>query len=51
VNKEIAAQLNLSIKTVETFKARSLEKLRLRSRVDIVHYAMERGWLISPGNG
>ena len=44
-NKEIAAQLNLSVKTVETFKARSMEKLGLRSRVDIVHHAVERGWL------
>lgn len=44
-NKEIADQLDLSVKTVETFKARSMEKLGLRSRVDIVHYAMERAWL------
>jgi len=47
-NKEIAAQLNLSVKTVETFKTRSLEKLGLRSRVDIVRYAMDRGWLTPP---
>ena len=44
-NKEIAAQLNLSVKTVETFKSRSMEKLGLRSRVDIVRYAIDRGWL------
>jgi DNA-binding NarL/FixJ family response regulator len=44
-NKEIAAQLNLSVKTVETYKARSMEKLGLRSRVDIVRIAVERGWL------
>jgi DNA-binding NarL/FixJ family response regulator len=44
-NKEIAAQLNLSVKTVETYKARSMEKLGLRSRVDIVRVAVERGWL------
>jgi DNA-binding NarL/FixJ family response regulator len=47
-NKEIAAQLDLSVKTVETFKTRSMEKLGLRSRVDIVRYAMDRGWL-TPG--
>jgi DNA-binding NarL/FixJ family response regulator len=44
-NKEIAARLKLSVKTVETYKARSLEKLGLRSRVDIVKYATQRGWL------
>jgi DNA-binding NarL/FixJ family response regulator len=44
-NKEIAAQLDLSVKTVETYKARSMEKLGLRSRVDIVRVAVERGWL------
>lgn len=45
VNKEIAVQLDLSVKTVETFKARALEKLQLHSRVDIVRYAVGRGWL------
>lgn len=44
-NKEIAAQLALSVKTVETYKARSMEKLQLRSRVDIVHYAALHKWL------
>ena len=44
-NKEIAAQLGLSSKTVETYKARSLEKLGLSSRSDLVSYAVQRGWL------
>jgi DNA-binding NarL/FixJ family response regulator len=44
-NKEIAAQLKLSVKTVETYKTRSMEKLHIRSRVDIVRYAVRRGWL------
>jgi two-component system, NarL family, response regulator NreC len=35
----------VSVKTVETYKARSMEKLGLRSRVDIVRTATERGWL------
>ena len=47
-NKEIAAQLGVSVKTVETYKARSMEKLGLRSRVDIVRLATERGWLPAP---
>ncbi len=44
-NKEIAARLQISIKTVETYKARLMEKLNLRSRVDIVRYASHQGWL------
>ena len=44
-NKEIAAQLVLSVKTVETYKARAMEKLGLTSRVDIVRYAQQRGWM------
>jgi DNA-binding NarL/FixJ family response regulator len=44
-NKEIAAQLSISTKTVETYKARILEKLGLRGRADIVRYALRRGWL------
>jgi two-component system, NarL family, response regulator NreC len=44
-NKEIAGQLKVSVKTVETYKTRSMEKLHIRSRVDIVRYASRRGWL------
>lgn len=44
-NKEIAAQLGLSIKTVETYKTRAMEKLHLVSRVAIVRYAVQQGWL------
>lgn len=44
-NKEIAAQLGISIKTVESYKASGTEKLCLRSRAEIVRYAVLRGWL------
>ena len=44
-NKEIAATLGVSVKTVETYKGRVAEKLGLRSRVEIVRYAAQRGWL------
>lgn len=44
-NKEIAAQLNISVKTVETYKGRLTEKLQLRSRTQIVRYAVRQGWL------
>jgi two-component system, NarL family, response regulator NreC len=44
-NKEIAAQLDLSVKTVDTYKARAMEKLGLYSRAELVRYALHRGWL------
>jgi DNA-binding NarL/FixJ family response regulator len=44
-NKEIAAHLNLSVKTVETYKVRTCEKLGLRSRTEMVQYALRQGWL------
>jgi len=44
-NKEIAAKLEISVKTVETYKVRLMEKLGLRSRADIVRYALRQGWL------
>lgn len=44
-NKEISEQLQLSVKTVEHYKARSQEKLGLRNRADIVRYAFHQGWL------
>ena len=45
INREIAEQLDVSIKTVETYKARIMEKLGLRSRADLVRYAIRQGWL------
>lgn len=44
-NKEIATDLGISVKTVETYKARAMEKLTLDSRVAIVRFAAEQGWL------
>lgn len=44
-NKELAAEFRLSVKTVETYKARVAEKLGLRTRADIVRYAARYGWL------
>ncbi|HXD72577.1 MAG TPA: response regulator transcription factor [Vicinamibacterales bacterium] len=44
-NKEIAAQLNVSVKTIEAHKANAGQKLGLASRADVVRYAHMRGWL------
>ncbi len=44
-NKAIAAELGISTRTVETYKARIAEKLKLRTRPEMVRYAVERGWL------
>ncbi len=44
-NKEIGWKLNINAKTVDTYKVRLMEKLDLRSRTDIVRYALSRGWL------
>ncbi|MDH4441153.1 MAG: response regulator transcription factor [Rhizobium sp.] len=43
--KEIAADIQLSAKTVETYKYRAIKKLDLRTRSDIVTYAISVGWL------
>lgn len=42
-NAEIADQLHLSIKTVETYRARGIEKLGLTSRAALVRYALKKG--------
>ena len=44
-NKEIAARLDLSVKTVEAHKANAMRKLDLNGRIDIVKYAVLQGWL------
>ena len=44
-NQDIASQLSLSVKTVETYRARGMEKLGLASRAALVRYAMQEGWM------
>lgn len=40
---EIAEQLSLSTKTVETYRARGMEKLGLRTRAALVRFALQEG--------
>ncbi len=44
-NREIAEQLQLSVKTVETYRARAMEKLGLKTRAQLVQYVARRGLL------
>ena len=44
-NAEIAEQLSISVKTVETYRARGMEKLGLRTRAQLVRSALARGLL------
>lgn len=44
-NKAVAAQLEIGVKTVETYKARAMEKLGFETRVELVRYALSKGWL------
>ena len=44
-NRQIAEKLFLSVKTVEGYKARIVEKLGLRGRAALTRYAIERGLL------
>jgi DNA-binding CsgD family transcriptional regulator len=40
-NKEVAAMAGVSPKTISTYRARILRKLRLRTNADLVRYALE----------
>jgi DNA-binding NarL/FixJ family response regulator len=44
-NKEIASQLDISVKTVEIHKANGMRRVGLGNRIDIVRFALLQGWL------
>lgn len=44
-NKEIAATLSISVKTVETHRASGMTRLGLTSRAALVRFAMGEGWM------
>jgi DNA-binding NarL/FixJ family response regulator len=39
--KEIAEEIDLSVKTVSTYRARILEKTGLRTTADLIRYAFQ----------
>ncbi len=44
-NQEAADRLELSVKSVETYRSRLMEKLGLRSRAELIRYALDHGLL------
>jgi two-component system response regulator NreC len=44
-NNEIAEKMDISVKTVEAHKANCLKKLNMKSRRDIIKYAVLQGWM------
>lgn len=47
-NKEIASRLSLSVKTIETYRARVAANLGLHSRAEVLRYALDRGLIQQP---
>ena len=43
MNKEIAAQLGITVRTVETHRAKIMLKLGLHSLAELIHYAIRQG--------
>lgn len=46
--KMIAQKLHIGVKSVETYKTRYMNKLGFHSRVELIHYALGKGWLNAP---
>jgi two-component system response regulator NreC len=44
-NKEIAAMLGITVKTVETHKTNGMQKLEITSRAELVRFALAQAWL------
>jgi DNA-binding NarL/FixJ family response regulator len=44
-NSEVAAALNISIKTVDTHRAHALKKLKCRNNVDLARLAIRLGYV------
>ncbi|HSR31862.1 MAG TPA: response regulator transcription factor, partial [Anaerolineae bacterium] len=42
-NRQVGEELGISVRTVEGHRANLLEKLGLRTRVELVRYARDRG--------
>ena len=47
-NKAIANLLHIGVKSVDTYKARAMEKLGFRNRIEVIRFALSQGWLDGP---
>jgi two-component system response regulator NreC len=43
-NREIAEELNISVKTVESHRSNMMNKLELNSKTELIKYALRKGW-------
>jgi DNA-binding NarL/FixJ family response regulator len=43
-NREIAKQLNISVKTVETHRSNMMNKLDVKNKTELIKYAFRKGW-------
>jgi DNA-binding NarL/FixJ family response regulator len=50
-NPQIATQLDISVKSAETYRSRLMDKLQLRNRADVVRFALAHGLISSPHSG
>jgi two-component system response regulator NreC len=48
-NKEVAEDLGLSVKSIETYRHRVVEKLGLSNRADLVRFALQSGLITTSG--
>ena len=49
-NREIAEELEISVKTVDTHRGHVLKKLGLRNNSDLTRFAIKRGYIDVDGN-
>ena len=48
-NKEISAQLGITVRTVETHRAKIMSKLGFHSLADLIHFAIRKGIVVRDG--
>jgi len=48
-NKEIASTLGITVRTVETHRAKIMMKLGLHSLTEVIHYAIRHKIIAAPG--
>ena len=49
-NKEVAAQLGITVRTVQTHRSKIMLKLGFHSLADLIHYAIRNGIAVAPKN-